>query len=156
MLLQSKLMPRSRISTCPRGARATQGFTLIELMIVVVIIGILAAIAIPRFSGVSKSAKQSEAHSVLKQIYSLQEAYYQRGNTYAGTLTDRTATNYLAGYEPPEMKYFGDPVVASGGTTTFCIGFDPNAAGPQLEPRSIDQQRVFYRSTNCGGAAVDP
>ena len=68
--------------------RSQQGFTLIELMIVVVIIGILAAIAVPKFNQVTASAKESEAASILKQIYTLQERYKQRHDVFATTFTD--------------------------------------------------------------------
>ncbi len=60
-----------------------KGFTLIELMIVVVIIGILAALAIPRFMRATTKSKQSEARQVLKQIYSMQRAYRQEYDAYA-------------------------------------------------------------------------
>jgi type IV pilus assembly protein PilA len=59
-----------------------KGFTLIELMIVVVIIGILAALAIPRFMRATTKSKQSEAKQILKQIYTMQQAYRQEKDLY--------------------------------------------------------------------------
>jgi len=49
-------------------------------MIVVVIIGILAALAIPRFMQATTKSKQSEAKQLLKQIYTMQRAYRQESN----------------------------------------------------------------------------
>ncbi|KPK99978.1 MAG: hypothetical protein AMJ90_09080 [candidate division Zixibacteria bacterium SM23_73_2] len=59
-----------------------KAFTLIELMIVVIIIGVLAALAIPRFMRTSTQAKQSEAKKILKQIYICQRTFRQEKDTY--------------------------------------------------------------------------
>src|SRR5438093_2141255 len=53
-----------------------KGFTLIELMIVVAIIGILAAIAIPNFIKFQARSKQSEAKTNLKALFTAQKAYF--------------------------------------------------------------------------------
>jgi type IV pilus assembly protein PilE len=52
-------------------------------MIVVVIIGILAAIAIPKFANVTKASKEAEAQPILKQLFTLQERYKQKNDEYA-------------------------------------------------------------------------
>ncbi len=68
--------------------RIRKGFTLIELMIVVAIIGILAAIAIPNFLKFQARSKQSEASTNLKAGYTAQKAYYQEKDTYSAYLYD--------------------------------------------------------------------
>ena len=65
-------------------SRKQGGFTLIELMIVVVIIGILASLAIPRFMAASTKSKTGEAKQVLKQVYVMQQAYRQEYDEYWG------------------------------------------------------------------------
>ena len=70
--------------------RDNKGFTLIELLIVVVIIGILAAIAIPKFSATREKAYYAALKSDLKNLASQQEIYYSDHYTYSTAATDLT------------------------------------------------------------------
>ncbi len=68
------------------------GFTLIELLIVVVIIGILAAIAIPKFSATREKAFFSTAKADLRNLASQQEVYYNQHYTFTTSLADVSFT----------------------------------------------------------------
>lgn len=75
-----------------------RGVTLMELMIVVVIIGILTAVAYPSYRQYAAKAKRNEAKSCLLQIATLQERHYLANNTYTADMTNLgfgVATNYL-------------------------------------------------------------
>lgn len=63
-----------------------KGFTLIELLIVVVIIGILAAIAIPKFSSVRQKGYRSAMLSDLKNLATVQEIYHANNFTFSNDL----------------------------------------------------------------------
>ncbi len=66
--------------------RARQGFTLIELLIVVVIIGVLAAIAVPKFQNTKGKAYASSLKSDLKNLSAMQESYFYSNETYSNNL----------------------------------------------------------------------
>jgi type IV pilus assembly protein PilE len=76
--------------------RSEKGFTLVELMIVVVIIGILAAIAIPKFSNLIGKTKTVEAKNILGSIIQLENTYFNTGSAYM---------NFAAGASSPEIGF---------------------------------------------------
>lgn len=76
-------MPKSRKS----------GFTLIELLIVVVIIGILAAIAIPKFSSTKGQGFLAAMRSDLRNLATAEEGYYYANNAYSSNLSQ---LNYIS------------------------------------------------------------
>ena len=102
--------------------KSNKGFTLIELMIVVVIIGILAALAIPRFMRSTTKAKQSEAKQLLKQIYTMQRAYRQENDTYTldGVAASAAAPNAFAtiGIEIGSTARYSYAMAAAANTFT--------------------------------------
>ena len=67
--------------------RTRKGFTLIELLIVVVIIGILAAIAIPKFAATKDKAKLASVKTDLRNLETAEEAYFSDYATYTGFST---------------------------------------------------------------------
>ena len=73
-----------------------KGFTLIELLIVVVIIGILAAIAIPKFANTKQQAYLATLKEDLRNLVTAEEAYFSNFTTYTGSLTT-TAFNPSTG-----------------------------------------------------------
>jgi type II secretion system protein G len=73
--------------------RDNKGFTLIELLIVVVIIGILAAIAIPKFSATREKAYFAAMKSDLKNLASQEEIYYADNYAYTSSTADLAFTN---------------------------------------------------------------
>ena len=86
-----------------------EGFTLIELMIVVAIIGILAAIAIPAFINYVKRSKTSEAASNLKALFTGAAAYYEEEHTsnasLSATVSSHCTTNAAtAGWTATDQK----------------------------------------------------
>ncbi|MCR4346804.1 MAG: prepilin-type N-terminal cleavage/methylation domain-containing protein [Sulfuricaulis sp.] len=129
------------------------GFTLIELMIVVVIIGILATIAYPSYRNFTTQARRSDAQIALTRVAAQQEKFFSDCTTYAGTLvgTRDCATGILglAAATPvlsPDLHYEMTLVAptASTGTCpiTSCFHLQANPDGAGVTRRQAGNGRL--------------
>ncbi len=82
-----------------RRCKSERGFSLIELVVVLAIVGILVASAVPLYLGARKKAYKAEADSTLQEIKSLEWAYYQEKNTFTDTFSS-------LGFTPPVSKFW--------------------------------------------------
>jgi type IV pilus assembly protein PilA len=113
-----------------------RGFTLIEVMIVVALIGLLSAMAIALYSGYDCRVKQSEAKKNLSVIYDGQTAYYIEHNQYATSLSD-------IGFSVKSHSWY---TYDAGGNDQTFLAMASN--GPKGDAWSVDPDKVFQNLTN--------
>ena len=123
-----------------------KGFTLVELMVVIVIIGILAALAIPRFLGATAKSKATEFKPVLKQIYTLEEAFRQESTTGAYGILQNV------GWDIPGLK--GTVATPTGSAAFFGYSLGKAPVGTAI----TDQTAAFLTgaapATPAAGAVI--
>ena len=97
--------------------RSQKGFTLVELMIVVLILGALAAIAIPRIMGGAQTARISACETNVDMLNSQIELYFANEGTWPTALTDVTSDpNYFPDTTTPPTCPFGTAYIYNSTT----------------------------------------
>lgn len=93
-----------------------KGFTLIELVIALAIIGIIAAIGVPQYIGYADNARVSQVKNNLRNIYLQQQEYYQKNNAYYRTGTTCTDAAALI-----NTNLFNGSTIIVNDKFTYCI-----------------------------------
>jgi prepilin-type N-terminal cleavage/methylation domain-containing protein len=112
---------------------AQKGFTLIELLIVVVIIGILAAIAIPKFANTKEKAVLTAMRSDLRNLAAVQETYWIQNRVYYGAAIPNAAIDFRP-----------SPSVVLTMVSADAAGWSATATAPAVTAQTC---AIFYGST---------
>jgi type IV pilus assembly protein PilE len=123
------------------------GFTLIELMITVAVIGILAAIALPSYSAYLRRSQRSDATSALLRLAAAQEKYYLQNNSYESDMTKLGSPT--SGSLLSEHGWYSVSVAAPSGGTLI-TGFVATATPTSGSPQSNDKDCTSFTIDQSG------
>ena len=128
-----------------------EGFTLIELMIVVAIIAVIAAIAIPSLLNARKSANETKAIATLRSISTSQEQYKTRFGSYASDIADLEATGYL------DIAFDAyAPIGYAFTTSTWAFDIGPTTPDDGHRFFFVDQSGVIRFTEGAPASALSP
>ena len=133
---------------------ARKGFTLVEILIVVIILGILAAIVIPQFTNASQDARKSSLKSTVQSIRSQVELYkLEQGDQLPDIVTNWTPLTTRTEYPTGSGKFFG-PYMHSApknGMTNTDTVVDGDASDPAYAPAGTHGFIYDYQGGNGTG-----
>ena len=121
------------------------GLVVVGGLFLVVVVGILAAIAIPRFTVAAERAKEKEGEGLLKQAYTLEMTYQADHGRYARTFEELKTVGWA---EPPSPRYYSVEI-ASADSTDFCLHALPRA-GAEVRPIRVGITGAMEHGARCG------
>lgn len=143
----------NRMSKNQLATRRQQGVTLIELMIVVVVIAVLGAIAIPSYRQYTMRAQRSEAKSALLRLATNQERFYLQNNQYS---LDPVVLGFAGG--ATEFGVYDIAVISPNGITQDWSATVTPAAGGGSNgvDMSSDTECTSFTLTSAGARTAEP
>ncbi len=124
--------------------RQERGFTLIELVVVLAILGILIALAVPRYLGARKKAYKAEADNVLQEAKTLEWAYYQQYNLF-------DTTGNSVGLVIPGGMHWGSPVITGTNNAQVTMSMT-GTLSPLVAADTISV--ILYSDGSSGGGST--
>jgi type IV pilus assembly protein PilE len=109
-------------------AKLSNGFTLIELMVAMAIMGVLLAVALPQYNEYTVKGKLTEAMSQLSDLQLRQEQYYQDNRTYSNGMTPRATGSYFTATSCVTSNS-GQTYICTASSPTLNFAYTVNEAG---------------------------
>jgi prepilin-type N-terminal cleavage/methylation domain-containing protein len=129
-----------------KGESMSKGMTLLEIMIVVIIIGILARIALPVYIRAVEKGRSAEARTILGQIRDAQMAYFLEYDAYSASWPPLNLPSVPTSCAPTSYFWYALGPSSGGATATRCISGGRPPDGPEAYTFTIDQSGTIISS----------
>lgn len=141
--------PSARILPVSPLARAPRGFTLVEIMLALIVVGILAAVALPAYQQMVQKSRRSDAIAMLTAVQQAQERWRANRTSYTSRLSD---LGFSSGSSP---KGYYEIALSNVGTSTYTVTATPVSTGAQSSDSqcaslgiAVSGGQVSYSSTD--------